>query len=54
VDAIPSPFSLAQQWVTIGKHSLSQHRNKGMWFSVQQKGQKGIAGLKYKESMEGK
>jgi hypothetical protein len=32
VDAIPAPFSLAQQWVRIGKHC---------WVK------QGIAGLKY-------
>jgi hypothetical protein len=39
VDVIPAQFSLAQQWVRTGKHC---------WV------REGIAGLKYKGSMEGK
>jgi hypothetical protein len=47
VDAIPSPFSLSQQWVMISKHSHCNYGNKGMWFTVEQKGHKGIVGLMY-------
>jgi hypothetical protein len=37
VDAIPSPFSLAQLWVTVGKHSGCKDGNEGMSFIVEQK-----------------
>jgi hypothetical protein len=43
VDVIPSPFSLAEQWVTIGKHSWCKRGNEGIWFTVEQ--EESIAGL---------
>jgi hypothetical protein len=51
VDLIPSSFNLAQQWVTV---SRCNHGNKGMQFTVEQKGFKGIAGLNHKISIKDK
>jgi hypothetical protein len=50
MEVIPSPFSLAQ--LTATKHSWCNHGNQGMLFTVEQKGPKGTAGLKYKGSMK--
>jgi hypothetical protein len=41
VDVMHLPFSLAQQWVTVSKH------NEGILFILEQKGHRGIIGLKY-------
>jgi hypothetical protein len=60
-DAIPAPFSLAQQWVGINMQcwvsmvaahtifSTFNHGNQG-----RQKGPRCITGFKYKGSIEGK
>jgi hypothetical protein len=64
MDALPALFSLAQQWVGIVLHcwvsTVTSHiifswcipRKQSMYFTVEQKGPKGIAGLMYNRSME--
>jgi hypothetical protein len=57
------PFSLAQHWARIGKHywvrqgiagmnyeaGLCKHGNQSMWFTTEQEGPIGVAGLNYKD-----